>query len=118
MAEPIRALDRPARTTTIYPPPYDAALAGRALPLGRPRVELEAVARAASAVDDRLRLGRSPLAASSVTIRADGSTATRRHPPHPDCGCRALEGTATAPVPLGAHRPAAASSARADAVPA
>ena len=30
MAEPIRALDRPARTTTIYPPPYDAALAGRA----------------------------------------------------------------------------------------
>ena len=27
MAEPIRALDRPARTTTIYPPPYDAALA-------------------------------------------------------------------------------------------
>ena len=30
MAEPILALDRPARTTTIYPPPYDAALAGRA----------------------------------------------------------------------------------------
>ena len=30
MAEPIRALDLPARTRTIYPPPYDAALAGRA----------------------------------------------------------------------------------------
>ena len=30
MAEPIRALDQPARTKTIYPPPYDAALAGRA----------------------------------------------------------------------------------------
>lgn len=30
MAEPRRALDVPARTGTIYPPPYDAALAGRA----------------------------------------------------------------------------------------
>lgn len=30
MAEPIKALDLPARTKTIYPPPYDAALAGRA----------------------------------------------------------------------------------------
>ena len=30
MAEPVRALDLPARTKTIYPPPYDAALAGRA----------------------------------------------------------------------------------------
>lgn len=30
MADPIRALDVPARTTTIYPPPYAADLAGRA----------------------------------------------------------------------------------------
>ena len=30
MAEPRRALEVPARTGTIYPPPYDAALAGRA----------------------------------------------------------------------------------------
>ena len=30
MAEPIRALDQPARTKTIYPPPFDAAVAGRA----------------------------------------------------------------------------------------
>lgn len=30
MAEPVRALDVPARTGTIYPPPYAAALAGRA----------------------------------------------------------------------------------------
>lgn len=30
MADPIRALDLPARTRTIYPPPFDAALAGRA----------------------------------------------------------------------------------------
>ncbi len=30
MADPVRALDLPARTTTIYPAPYAAALAGRA----------------------------------------------------------------------------------------
>jgi len=30
MAEPLRAFDVPARTSTIYPPPYAAALAGRA----------------------------------------------------------------------------------------
>ena len=30
MAEPVRALNLPARTTTIYPPPYAAALEGRA----------------------------------------------------------------------------------------
>jgi uncharacterized cupin superfamily protein len=30
MAKPLQALDVPARTTTIYPPPYAAALAGRA----------------------------------------------------------------------------------------
>jgi uncharacterized cupin superfamily protein len=30
MAEPVRALDVPARTGTIYPQPYAAALAGRA----------------------------------------------------------------------------------------
>jgi bacteriocin biosynthesis cyclodehydratase domain-containing protein len=99
-------------------PAIATQLAGRPLPLGRPRAELEAVARAASAVDDRLRLGRSPLAASSLAISADGTTTTRRHPSHPECGCRALGGTATAPVPLDAHRPAGPSSGRADAVPA
>lgn len=30
MAKPIRGMDLPARTGTIYPPPYAAALAGRA----------------------------------------------------------------------------------------
>ena len=30
MAEPIKAIDLPARTKTIYPPPYAAALEGRA----------------------------------------------------------------------------------------
>lgn len=30
MAEPVRALDVPARSGTVYPPPYAAALAGRA----------------------------------------------------------------------------------------
>ena len=30
MAEPVRALDVPARTTTIYPAPYAATVAGRA----------------------------------------------------------------------------------------
>ena len=30
MADPVRALNLPARTATIYPPPYAAALEGRA----------------------------------------------------------------------------------------
>lgn len=30
MAEPVRALDVPARSSTVYPPPYAAAMAGRA----------------------------------------------------------------------------------------
>jgi hypothetical protein len=99
-------------------PAIATQLAGRPLPLGRPRAEFDAIARAVAVVDDRLRLGRSPLTESSVAIRADGTTATRRHSPHPECGCRVLGGTATAPVRLDGRRPDAASSGRADAVPA
>lgn len=99
-------------------PAIAAQLAGRPMQLGRPRAEFDAVARAVAAADDRIRLGRNPLVASSVAISADGSTTTRSYSPHPDCGCRAPGGTATAPVRLDAHRPAGSSSVRADAVPA
>jgi len=99
-------------------PAVAAQLAGRPMPPGRPRAELDAIARAVAAIDDRLRFDRSPLVSSSVAISADGRATTRRHSPHPECGCRVPGGTATAPSPLGARRPAAASSARAAAVPA
>src|SRR5215207_5665910 len=99
-------------------PAVAAQLAGRPFPLGRPRAELDAVAGAVAAVDDLLRLGRGPLRSKSVAFNDDGRATTRRHSPHPECGCRALGGTATAHAHLDARRPAAASSGRDAAVPA
>ena len=63
--------------------------------------------------------------APSFEFKADGTYAGGSPRPvprpleaHPECGCRALGGTATAPVHLDARRPAGPSSASAAAVPA
>ena len=60
MAEPVRALDLPARTATIYPPPYDAALAGRAK-------------RALGDVFNLTQFG------VNLTVLAPGSSSSHRH---------------------------------------
>ena len=60
MAKPIRALDVPARTTTIYPPPYAATVAGRAK----------------RALGDQFGLSQFGV---NLTVLAPGSSSAERH---------------------------------------
>lgn len=60
MAEPVKALDLPARTKTIYPPPYAAALEGRAK-------------RALGDVFNLTQFG------VNLTVLAPGSSSAHRH---------------------------------------
>ncbi|MCP2369063.1 bacteriocin biosynthesis cyclodehydratase domain-containing protein [Agromyces flavus] len=99
-----------AAQLSVAPPPPRSA-----------RAEHEALALAASVVDDLARTRRTALDAAVVRV----SGAAGSHPPalrpigaHPECGCRAPAGTATAPARLDARRPAPPSSASAAAVPA
>lgn len=102
-------------------PAIAAQLAATARPPRTPRAEHEALALAASVVDDRVRTGRTALDAASIVV-SDAGGRTRPEPrplaAHPECGCRALGGTATAPARLDARRPAPPSSGSAAAVPA
>ena len=60
MAKPIRALDVAARTTTIYPPPYAATVAGRAK----------------RALGDQFGLSQFGV---NLTVLAPGSSSAERH---------------------------------------
>lgn len=102
-------------------PAIAAQLAATAPPPRAVRAEHEALSLAASVVDDLVRTGRTELDAATVVLSdAGGSPRPVPRPleAHPECGCRALGGTATAPVHLDARRPAGPSSASAAAVPA
>jgi hypothetical protein len=102
-------------------PAIAAQLAAAPPPPRAARAEHEALAFAASVVDDLVRNGSTELDAATVVFSdAAGSPRPRPHPlgAHPECGCRALGGTATAPVRLDARRPGRPSSASAGAVPA
>lgn len=81
------------------------------------RTLVDAAAIAAGAVDDHLRTGATALTGRSVRLAAGDPQATE-HPPHPECGCRAPAGTATAPARRVDRRRAAPSSVRAVVVPA
>lgn len=102
-------------------PAVAAQLAAAAAPPRSPRVEHEALALAASVVDDLLRDGRTALDAARVLV-SDASARRPRAPEpvaaHPECGCRAHGGIATAPARLDARRIGPPSSASVDAVPA
>lgn len=102
-------------------PAIAAQLAATVPPPRAPRAEHEALALAASVVDDLVRTGRTALDAASVVVSGAGGPPRPEPRPlaaHPECGCRALGGTVTAPAPLDARRPAAPSSGSAAAVPA
>ncbi|MBM7505287.1 hypothetical protein JOD46_002744 [Agromyces aurantiacus] len=102
-------------------PAIAAQLAATAPPPRAARAEHAALGLAASVVDDLVRTGRTRLDAASILLSDAGDPPPpecRPHAPHPECGCRALGGTATAPVRLDARRPAPPSSGSADAVPA
>jgi hypothetical protein len=102
-------------------PAIAAQLAVTAAPPRAPRAEHEALALAASVVDDLVRTGRTALDSASVVVSDAGGPPRPEPRPlaaHPECGCRALGGTATAPARLDARRPAPPSSGSADAVPA
>jgi bacteriocin biosynthesis cyclodehydratase domain-containing protein len=103
-------------------PAIAAQLAVAPPPPRAPRVEHEALALAASVVDDLVRFGRTQLDDAAVLVSAasarDLRTAPRPVAPHPECGCRAPAGSATAPARLDARRNAPPSSTSADAVPA
>lgn len=103
-------------------PAVAAQLAVAAAPPRSARVEHEALALAASVVDDLVRDGRTELDRAAVLVSGatarDPRHAARPVAPHPECGCRAPAGTATAPARLDARRTAPPSSGSAVAVPA
>ncbi len=116
----LRCLELARRDRDPAWPAVAAQLAGRqAPPAARGiRAVVDAAAAAAAAVDDRLRFGETPLASRSLRLGAVGGSQSASHHPHPECGCRAPGGSATAPALRAARRRGAPSSARADAVPA
>jgi hypothetical protein len=115
----LRCLDLTRRDGDAAWPVIAAQLAGRPAASCTPRAAFVASALAAAVVDDRLAHGRRGLAAASVTFERPGALPRRRrHEPHPECGCRAPAGIATAPVRLDARRQNAPSSATTGAVPA
>lgn len=117
----LRCLELARRDADAAWPVIAAQLAGRPAATRDARAVIEAAAVAVAAVDDRLAHGPGALASSSIRLgRARPAALPRpsRHAPHPECGCSAPGGTATAPVPLDARRSPAPSSARAGAVPA
>lgn len=116
----LRCLELARRDRDPAWPVIAAQLAGRpAPPAARGiRALVDAASAAAAAVDDRLRLGETHLAERSLRLGAAGRPQAASHRPHPECGCRAPGGSATAPALRAARRPGAPSSARAGAVPA
>jgi bacteriocin biosynthesis cyclodehydratase domain-containing protein len=103
-------------------PAVAAQLAVAPPPPRTARVEHEALALAASVVDDLVRTRRTRLDGAAVLVSAATAPDLRPVPrpvaSHPDCGCRAPAGSATAPARLDARRSAPPSSTSADAVPA
>lgn len=84
-----------------------------------PAVLALVAAHAAALVDERIRRGATALAEASVSVSlAPRLPESERHAPHPECGCRALGGIATAPARPDASRPGAPSSSTGVAVPA
>ena len=114
----LRCIELSRRDADAAWPAIAAQLAGRPAPHPGYRSVFDAAAAAASVIDDHLRLGRSALAGASLTLVAGAPPSLQPQRPHPDCGCRALVGTATAPARRDARRPVAPNSARAAAVPA
>lgn len=116
----LRCLDLARRDHDPAWPVIAAQLAGRPASTRTVRGWIEAAALAIAVVDDRLRHGSMALRDASLTLRRErpgGLPRRRRHESHPECGCRAPGGTATAPVPLDARRRSGTSSATAGAVP-
>lgn len=115
----LRCLDLAKRDADGAWPVIAAQLAGRPAASCTPRAALDVSALAAGVIDDRLARAERRLADASLTLERPGALPRRqRHAPHPECGCRAPAGIATAPVRLGARRSRAPSSGRAGAVPA
>ena len=117
----LRCLELARRDADAAWPVIAAQLAGRPAATHDARAVIEAAALAVAAVDDRLAHGPGSLASASIRLgraRPAALPRSRPHVPHPECGCSAPGGTATAPVHLDARRPHEPSSARAGAVPA
>ena len=117
----LRCLDLARRDDDPAWPVIAAQLAGRPAATRTERAAIEVAALAVAVIDDRLAHESVVWSDASVTlsrVRPGALPRRRRHAPHPECGCRAPGGTATAPVRLDARRPSATSSASAGAVPA
>lgn len=115
----LRCLELARRDGDPAWPVIAAQLAGRPAASCTPRAVHDVAALVASLVDDRLAGSRNGLRGASIRLGRPGeSAAPTQHPWHPECGCRAPAGSATAPVRLDTRRPGAASSARGAAVPA
>jgi bacteriocin biosynthesis cyclodehydratase domain-containing protein len=104
----LHCIDRHRMDADSAWPALASQLAGRPTPTeASPLTLLEASAAVAWAADDWLARGHNPLAGSALTLDArTGGLSRLSWQPHPECGCRALPGSATAPAPrTGADRP-------------
>jgi bacteriocin biosynthesis cyclodehydratase domain-containing protein len=104
----LHCIDRHRTDADSAWPALASQLAGRPTPTeSMPLVMLEVSALLGRAVDDWLAEGRTSLAGRALLL--DGRTgrlSRRAWDPHPECGCRALPGSATAPgSPTGGDRP-------------
>ncbi len=97
----LHCIDRHRTDTDAAWPALASQLAGRPAPTETSALTLlEASALVSRAADAWLAEGRNPLAGCALLL--DGRTgrlSRRAWQPHPECGCRALPGTATAPEP-------------------
>jgi bacteriocin biosynthesis cyclodehydratase domain-containing protein len=97
----LHCIDRHRTDADSAWPALASQLAGRPTPTeSSPLTMLEVSAAVAWAVDDWLTRGHNPLAGSAMTLDArTGRLSRLAWQPHPECGCRALPGSATAPGP-------------------
>jgi bacteriocin biosynthesis cyclodehydratase domain-containing protein len=97
----LHCIDRHRTDADSAWPALASQLTGRPTPTeSSPLALLETTAAVAWAADDWLTRAHNPLAGSALVLDVGSGRVSRRGwQPHPECGCRALPGSATEPAP-------------------
>ncbi len=94
----LRCIELHRRDADAAWPVVAAQLANIPAPELDPRTLALVAAHAAALADERLALGRTAFGETSLSVPTTTALpSAAQHPPHPECGCRSLAGTATAP---------------------
>lgn len=115
----LRCIELHRRDADAAWPVVAAQLANIPAPELDPRTLALVAAHAAALADERLAHGVTAFGETSLSVPTTaGLPSAAQHSPHPECGCRSLAGTATAPGRRDARGRGGPSSAPAAAVPA